>query len=321
MTSGTDLPIAGDAGASAAQGDLVDEKSPDSPEAAKSDEPELEKSDDPEGDEPPPIEEPGRAMRTAESTSASTSVQKAPDALRPLRLVRVTTPTDDVDHGLVVEARTGNAAAFARLFERHHGRVYAMCRRLLADKNEVDDAVQQTFLEAWRSLPRFEGRSRFSTWITRIAIHTCLGFRRRLRRLLFAADVFGPSNDEGGGVANDVEHGGAQQTAFGSAPPSPLEGAVHQARKKAVDEILLLLSAKKRVVFVLAELEGMTAPEIAEIVEIPEATVRTRLFHARKEFAQAASRHRGFADLFDDASVADGAPRDGAVDDGIGGGP
>jgi len=263
----------------------------------------------------------------SEMRAAETTIEKERDGGARLRLVPVTTPTDDADHGLVLEARAGDTAAFAKLFERHHRRVYAMCRRLLADKAEVDDAVQQTFLEAWRSLPRFEGRSRFSTWITRIAIHTCLGFRRRLRRLLFVADVFAPSG-EGRSNLVELEHGGAQQVAFAVSPPSPLEGAVHQARKKAVDDILQHLSAKKRVVFVLAELEGMTAPEIAEIVEIPEATVRTRLFHARKEFAQAAAHHRGFADLFEDDAVdendaARGEGRRGTShrgdDDGLGG--
>jgi len=245
---------------------------------------------------------------------STATLQTTPPPGKPGRLVPVVVPSDDADHALVVASRAGDAAAFARLFDRHHGRVSAMCRRLLADRAEVDDAVQQTFLEAWRSLPRFEGRSRFSTWITRIAIHTCLGFRRRLKRLLLSADLFG-ERDGTTGPRPLADHGaeGALHVDLGpqgTAPPSPFEGAAHSARRVAVDEILQRLSPKKRVVFVLAELEGMTAPEIAEIVSIPEATVRTRLFHARKEFASAATQHRGFADLFE-ARVDDGGPRHG----------
>lgn len=246
-------------------------------------------------------------------TMATAQHHTTTPATRPGRLVPVVVPSDDADHALVVASRAGDAAAFARLFDRHHGRVSAMCRRLLADRAEVDDAVQQTFLEAWRSLPRFEGRSRFSTWITRIAIHTCLGFRRRLKRLLLSADIFGERDGVAGPrPVNDAWAEGAAQTDAGpqgTAPPSPFEGAAHRARRVAVDEILQRLSPKKRVVFVLAELEGMTAPEIAEIVAIPEATVRTRLFHARKEFAAAATKHAGFADLFD--ARGDGAAHDG----------
>lgn len=195
----------------------------------------------------------------------------------------------DPDLDLVERAKGGDQRAFATLFDRHHGRVFAMCCRLLRDRVEVEDAVQHAFLEAWRCLHKFEGRSKFSTWITRIAIHTCLGIRRRLKRMFLSED------------ANPVEIAD-DDGQWGSAPMAPDEGAAHHARKRAVDDVLQMLSGKKRVVFVLAELEGMTAPEIAEILQIPDATVRTRLFHARKEFAKAVEAHPGFSDLFGGAS-------------------
>lgn len=191
----------------------------------------------------------------------------------------------DEDAPLVDAARRGDQAAFTELFERHHGRVYAMCARLLRDPAEVEDAVQQAFLEAWRSLYRFEGKSRFSTWLTRIAIHTSLGFRRRLRRLFLLEDV-APGREDSRG-------------AWRSAPITPDEGAAERARKRALDEVLWKLSPKKRVVFVLADLEGMTAPEISRVLGVPDATVRTRLFHARKELARHVRGHPGFADLFE----------------------
>jgi RNA polymerase sigma-70 factor (ECF subfamily) len=196
----------------------------------------------------------------------------------------------DEDAALVEAARRGDQAAFTRLFERHHGRVYAMCARLLQNPAEVEDAVQQAFLEAWRSLYRFEGRSRFSTWITRIAIHTCLGFRRRLRRLFLLEDTV-PGREDASAT-------------WTRAPTTPDEGAAERARKRALDEVLWRLSPRKRVVFVLADLEGMTAPEIARVLDIPDATVRTRLFHARKELARLVRRHPGFADLFESGPLA-----------------
>ena len=206
-----------------------------------------------------------------------------------LRLIRPQDPPvtriEDPDFALVRAAQQGDQRAFAQLFERHHRRVHAMCCRLLRDRTEVEDAVQHAFLEAWRCLGKFEGRSKFSTWITRIAIHTCLGIRRRLKRLFLSEDAHPQESADDDGQ-------------WGSAPMAPDAGAAHNARKKAVDDVLQELSAKKRVVFVLAELEGMTAPEISEILEIPDATVRTRLFHARKEFAQKIETHQGFADLF-----------------------
>lgn len=193
----------------------------------------------------------------------------------------------DEDEALVRAAQAGDRAAFTTLFDRHHGRVYAMCSRLLRDPAEVEDAVQHAFLEAWRCLDRFEGRSRFSTWITRIAIHTCLGVRRRLKRL-FVTDA--PPTE-------------SADLGWAPRPMLPDEGAAHLDRRRAVDDVLAKLSARKRVVFVLAELEGMTAPEIAQILDIPDATVRTRLFHARKEFARRVRAHPGFADLFSEEAL------------------
>ena len=192
----------------------------------------------------------------------------------------------DEDHALVLRARAGDRAAFSTLFERHHARIYAMCTRFLRDRSEVEDAVQQAFLEAWRCLERFEERSRFSTWLTRIAIHTCFGFKRKVKRLIFSDDT--------------QDH--ISETTWKGAPTS-LDVQVHErARREAVDEIVQKLSPKKRVVFVLAEIQGMTAPEISAILEVPDATVRTRLFHARKEFATAARKHKVFEALVEDSS-------------------
>ena len=73
--------------------------------------------------------------------------------------------------------------------------------------------------------------------------------------------------------------------------------ASRRARSRALDEVLQQLSEKKRVVFVLSDLEELTSPEVAEILGIPEATVRTRLFYARKEFVTLLRAHKGFVDV------------------------
>lgn|GEM_PF-187798 len=192
----------------------------------------------------------------------------------------------DEDRALVHAAKAGDRAAFSKLFEKHHGRVYAMCTRFLRNTAEIEDAVQQTFLEAYKSLHRFEERAKFTTWITRIAIHTCLGFRRKLKRLFFSEDTLPDDRVE--------------EAHFSNRPLSAEERTSYRRRRQAVSDLLAKVSEKKRVVFVLAELEGMTAPEISEILQVPDATVRTRLFHARKEFAQLARAHPEFVEFYDD---------------------
>jgi RNA polymerase sigma-70 factor (ECF subfamily) len=202
----------------------------------------------------------------------------------------------DPDADRVARAQRGDQAAFAALFQAHHARIHAMCARLLGNggahgrsDGDIDDAVQQTFLEAWRCLHRFEGKSRFTTWLTRIAIHTCFSVRRRLRRLLLAGD-------DARGLAL-IEPVRADDHRLGSAPLSPDEAASRRARARALEEALQKLSPKKRVVFVLSDLEELSSPEIATIVGVPEATVRTRLYYARRELAAILRTHPGFADI------------------------
>ena len=132
-------------------------------------------------------------------------------------------------------------------------------------------------------MPRFEGRSRFSTWLTRIAINTCFSFRRRLKRLLFPENY--SSQAERGSVWTEENQ-------------TPDEFVARADQKEAIYAILREMSARKRVAFVLSDIEGRTAPEISEILNIPEATVRTRLFHARRDFAERAKKHPQFVDYF-----------------------
>lgn len=205
-----------------------------------------------------------------------------------------TDANDDQDAPLVARAQAGDRKAFGELFTRHHARVRAMCTRMLADPAEVDDAVQQAFLEAWRCLGRFEGRSRFTTWITRVAIHTCFSTRRRLKRLFVST------------TATEAADAAAASPVWVERGLSADEVASRNARERAVREVLAGLAPKKRAVFVLADLEGRTSTEIAEILEIPDATVRTRLFHARKEVASLVHKHPGFVDLL--ATRTGGAP-------------
>lgn len=209
-----------------------------------------------------------------------------PPAAR-LALAPAVAPSDrDADADLVAQARAGDRAAFGQLFRTHHGRVRAMCARLigaspLLASAEVDDAVQVTFLEAWRSLHRFEGRSRFSTWLTRIAIHSCLSTRRRLARLLSVAEASPSARPQWGEDARAAD-----------------DVATDRRQQAALAGVLGRLSERKRVVFVLADLEGMTSTEIAAVLDVPDATVRTRLFHARREVAGALRHDPAFAELF-----------------------
>lgn len=174
---------------------------------------------------------------------------------------------------LIEKSLQGDNAAFAILYERYYNQVYGFCSRLLRGKFDVEDAVQQVFLEAWRSMGRFEGRSLFSTWLTKIAIHTCLSFHRKAGRVLL-------NNHE---ELDPYDY--ATTVIWGEGQRIPDEEVFLGERKMMVNKLLERMTPKKKMVFVMSDMQGMTAPEISSLLKIPDATVRTRLFHARREFA------------------------------------
>lgn len=183
-------------------------------------------------------------------------------------------------------AQQGDKAAFTHLYHRYYSQVLAFCTRMLHGRPDIEDAAQQVFLEAWRSLCRFERRSLFSTWITKIAIHTCLSYYRKGGRFL---------------VANAAEYDSSKShSSTGWFPENlmPDEQLWLSSRKKAVINTLHGMTKKKQIVLILSDMQGMTAPEISGILGIPDATVRTRLFHARREFMNSLEQHSGYQDLF-----------------------
>lgn len=185
---------------------------------------------------------------------------------------------------LIERSLKGDEAAFAVLYTRYYNQVYAFCSRLLRGRFDVEDAVQQVFLEAWRSMGRFEGRSLFSTWLTKIAIHTCLSFHRRAGRVVLN------NNEE----LDPFSH--ATAFLWGEGQKVPDEEVFLSERKAMVNKLLARMTPKKKVVFMMSDMQGMTAPEISTVLKIPDATVRTRLFHARREFATWINKNKHYRD-------------------------
>lgn len=173
---------------------------------------------------------------------------------------------DAVGRALVERWRAGDEAAFTDIFRTYRALVHGLLFHLLGRDPELEDVIQASFLEVFRSLDRFEGRSRLSSWIARVALHTGYHHLRRKRSRLpaYAGDL-------------DEEQADPSPTAD---PEANLERRESEARVRA---LLEKLPEKKRTVLVLNDLQGVPQEEIAEILGVPLATVRTRLFYARKE--------------------------------------
>jgi RNA polymerase sigma factor (sigma-70 family) len=168
---------------------------------------------------------------------------------------------------LVVRCQAGEPAAFRELFRAHRADVARLVHRMLGPTSDLDDVIQEVFLQVHKSIKDFRGQSRLSTWLYRVTVNVVLMHRRSAR----SRPVF-------------VEQPETHAPSDGN--PLPDEQVARRARIRAFNRLLERLSEKKRIVFVLHELEGMAPAEIARIVEAPVLTVRTRLFYARRELAE-----------------------------------
>jgi RNA polymerase sigma-70 factor (ECF subfamily) len=167
--------------------------------------------------------------------------------------------------------------AFAQVYEEHFEFVWASARRLGVSDAALDDVVQEVFVIVHRKLGEFAGRSSVRTWLFAIVRNVARDARRSVRR---------KSPHQAPGAHEDPE---VLAAAEGERPDRIAE---RSAENRVLHELLDALDDDKREVFVLAELEGFSAPEIAEAVGANVNTVYSRLRLARQEFAEAAARFR-----------------------------
>ena len=169
------------------------------------------------------------------------------------------------DEAIVRRAAAGEAAAFRALFSRYRTDVARLVYRMLGPVADIDDVIQEVFVQVYRSLKDFRGQAKFTTWLHRVTVNVVLMHRRAARSR--------PTLTEE--APHDVV---ADQHAT-----APDEDVDRRERVRAFMRLLGRLADKKRVVFVLHELEGMSPAEIGEVVGAPVLTVRTRLFYARRD--------------------------------------
>jgi RNA polymerase sigma-70 factor (ECF subfamily) len=170
--------------------------------------------------------------------------------------------TDDI----VARSRQGDVAAFRHLFLQHRAEVSRLVFRMMGPRADLEDVVQEVFLQVHRSLKDFRGQSKFTTWLHRVTVNVVLMHRRAARS---RPQMVAP-------LVEDIE-------VDPRLPPD--EDLVRLERMRAFRRVIEKLAEKKRTVFVLHEVEGLSPAEISTIVGAPVLTVRTRLFYARKELA------------------------------------
>ena len=170
------------------------------------------------------------------------------------------------DASLIAATLAGDSAAFGRLVQQYQDRLYNSLLRVLGSADDAADIVQDAFVQAYVKLSSFRGGSAFYTWLYRIAFNLAMSHMRRSHKKA--------SLDE-------------MKTLVGAEPtdgqPTVETGLIEQERAELVHAALAELSFEHRQIIVLREIDGCSYEEIAEILDLPVGTVRSRLFRARLE--------------------------------------
>ena len=181
----------------------------------------------------------------------------------------------EVDQQLVERAQRGDKKAFELLVVKYQRKLARLLSRFVRDASEVEDVTQEAFIKAYRALPSFRGDSAFYTWLYRIGINTAKNYLVALGRR--APTVTEVSNEE----AEDIEVG--EQLKDMNTPEQQM---MTRQIAETVNSTLQELPEELRTAITLREIDGLSYEEIAQIMNCPIGTVRSRIFRAREAIAE-----------------------------------
>ena len=183
----------------------------------------------------------------------------------------------DADALLVERAKGGDKRAFEMLVVKYQRRIERLIGRMVRDVDLVQDIAQESFIRAYRALPKFRGDSAFYTWLYRIAVNTAKKALVELKRdIVVSESALGSADngDETSRAENELSHGETPEAVLAS-----------KEIAAAVNAAIEALSEDLRQAIVLREIEGLSYEEISEVMNCPIGTVRSRIFRAREAIA------------------------------------
>lgn len=188
-----------------------------------------------------------------------------------------TTRSTDADAPLVERVKQGDVKAFEMLVVKYQRRIERLIGRMVRDVDMVPDIAQETFIRAYRALPKFRGDSAFYTWLYRIAVNTAKKALGELKRDLLVTESSRASRDD-----EDETSRTENELTTGETPESLLQS---KEIAMTVNSAIEALSEDLRQAITLREIEGLSYEEIAELMNCPIGTVRSRIFRAREAIA------------------------------------
>jgi RNA polymerase sigma-70 factor (ECF subfamily) len=180
------------------------------------------------------------------------------------------TVTDVADDQLVARVKRGDKRAFDLLVLRYQQRLFALISRYVRDRDEIQDIAQEAFIRAYRALPEFRGESQFYTWLYRIAVNTAKNWLAARGRRPPNTDIDIDETEAYDGSAVLQDHDSPEEHYFGR----ELQQVVAKAMRDLPDDL--------RQALMLREFDGLSYEEIAEVMNCPVGTVRSRIFRARE---------------------------------------
>lgn len=176
---------------------------------------------------------------------------------------------------------SGDAGALEELLLANEDRVYATCLRMCGDPDHARDLTQDTFMRVIQGLEQFGGKSKLSTWITRIAINVCLSDRRRQTvRQTLSLDS-SPKGSGGRGAGEEVSGASLASLLADSKEPGPVRRVESDEQRQLLALAISRLDPQRRVILILRDGQELDYTEIAEVLGVPTGTVKSRLFRAR----------------------------------------
>jgi len=190
--------------------------------------------------------------------------------------------TTDINEYSLLEIRSGNRAEFAKLIDAHSNQIYRLALKMLSNPQDAEDVLQTTFLKAFQNINKFEGRSKISTWLYRIATNEALMIIRKQRP---EVDISEESDEDNNDINSPV-----QFIDWCCLPESEM---VSSESKVELDNAIQRLSEALRIVFILRDIEGLSIQETSKVLNLTETAVKTRLLRARLNLREQLSAYYG----------------------------
>jgi len=199
------------------------------------------------------------------------------------------------DAALARAVEAGDLRAFEHLMRRHNRALYRTARAILKDDFEAEDAVQEAYLQAYRSIAKFRGEARLSTWLVRIVANEAFGRLRKRARRAAIVPLHVEEDEAGRETAHDI-----RTESEAPAMDRPDNAALRSEMRHLLESRIDPLPDAYRTVFVLRAVEELSVEETAASLGIPESTVRTRFFRARSLLREALAQDvdRAYVDAF-----------------------